>query len=285
MTQSPDHPDLPFVQARYYTKGRGGRRVLWIVIHDMEAGESSTRAENTAEYFRTMPDGRTVSSHYTVDRDSVIQCVRLADTAYTVGNRPGNQQGINWELSGFARQTREDWLDEFGLAMFRQMAPYVRADAERFGIPLRRCTLADLRAERPGVTSHNDLGVVFGGTTHTDPGPNFPWDIFMNIMAGEDDDMPLTDADVAKILGTKFGSAGLGVAGWTVADWLKRGEAARLMSAETNAKVSVLGEQVAKLTAAGGVDGAALKALLLDPEVLAAIAEAVADEQARRGVE
>lgn len=188
MAQSPDHPELAFVQARYYAKGRPDGPPLWIVVHDMEASEYSGRAESTAEYFRTMTDGRTVSSHYCADNDSVVQCVLLADTAFTVGNRPGNYRGINWEFSGFARQTRAEWLDAFGLAMFRQAAPIIRSDMARFDIPLRRCSVSDLQARRPGITSHNDLRLAFGGTTHTDPGPNFPWDVFLQIVEG--DDMP-----------------------------------------------------------------------------------------------
>lgn len=184
MAQSVDHPELKYVQARYYSTGRGGNKPLWIVVHDMEAGESSVRAETTANYFANPGDGRTVSSHYCVDNDSVIQCVRLKDTAYTVGNTPGNQRGINWELSGFARQTREEWLDPFGYAMFAQMAPIVQADAATYDIPLTRCSVDDLKNFVPGITSHNDLRLAFQGTTHTDPGGNFPWDVFLEIMNG-----------------------------------------------------------------------------------------------------
>jgi hypothetical protein len=184
MAKSPDHPELNFVQASGYTRGRPDGPPLWIVIHDMEAGESSDRAENTAAYFASGAGGRGVSSHYCADDNSVIQCVRLSDSAWCVGNRKGNNRGIQWEFSGFARQTRAQWLDEFGLAMFGQAAPYIRKDAERFGIPLRRCTIPDLAAMRPGVTSHNDLRLAFGGTTHTDPGAAFPWDVFMQILAG-----------------------------------------------------------------------------------------------------
>jgi hypothetical protein len=201
MVTSPDHPDLQFVQARYFTPGRPDGPPLWIVIHDMEAGESSTRAESTAAYFATMPDGRRVSSHYCVDDDSVIQCVRLADVAWTVGNRPGNYRGINWELAGFARQTRQEWLDEFGRAMFAQMVPIVLADAAEYEIPLRRCTIDDLLDKRPGITCHNDLRIAYGGTTHTDPGPNFPWDYFLALLTG--DDMEQTD----KLLDTTNGWA------------------------------------------------------------------------------
>jgi hypothetical protein len=73
-------------------------------------------------------------------------------------------------------------LDPFSLAMFRRAAPIIRSDAKRFGIPLTRRSVDELRAFEPGVTSHGDLGVAFGGTTHTDPGSNFPWDEFLKIV-------------------------------------------------------------------------------------------------------
>jgi N-acetyl-anhydromuramyl-L-alanine amidase AmpD len=184
MAQSVDHPQLEYIQAAGYTVGRGGFAPIWIVVHDMEAGEDSGRAESTARYFANPGDGRNVSSHYCVDDDSVIQCVRLKDTAWTVGNTPGNQRGINWELSGFARQTRAEWLDAFGINMFKQMAPIVQADAREYGIPLKKLTIAELRAFKPGVTSHNDLREAFNVTTHTDPGPAFPWDVFLSMMQG-----------------------------------------------------------------------------------------------------
>jgi len=188
---STDHPGLPFVQAKFYGRGRPDGPPLWIVMHDMEASEYSGRAESTAAYFANPGDGRVVSSHYCVDDDSVVQCVALADVAYTVGNRPGNNRGINWELAGFARQTRDEWLDPFGRAMFARMAPYVRADATRYSIPLERRSVAELQAKRKGITSHNDLRLAFGVTDHTDPGPAFPWDYLIALLNGatEEDDV------------------------------------------------------------------------------------------------
>jgi hypothetical protein len=181
-----DHPEIAFVQASGFTRGRPDGPPLWIVVHDMEADELPTTAENTAAYFAGGAGGRDVSSHYCADSDSVVQCVLLADTAWTVGNRPGNNRGINWELAGYASQTREQWLDPFGLAMFARMAPIVRADAAAYGIPLERRTVEELRTFKAGVTSHNDLRLAFGVTDHTDPGPNFPWDVFLEIMNGDE---------------------------------------------------------------------------------------------------
>lgn len=185
MATSPDHPELQFVQAAGYTKGRADGPPLWIVVHDMEAHETSDRAEATAQYFANPSDGRSVSSHYCADVNSVVQCVRLADVAWTVGNRPGNYRGINWELAGFASQTRDQWLDPFGLGMFAQIVPIMRKDAAKYSIPLTRRTVAELKQFKPGITSHNDLRLAFGGTTHTDPGPNFPWDYFLALL-GDD---------------------------------------------------------------------------------------------------
>jgi hypothetical protein len=206
MATSPDHPELQFVEALQtdgkpmYTKGRPDGPPLWVVIHDMEAHETPTTAEATAQYFHTGAGGRSVSSHYTADLDSVVQCVLLQDVAWTVGNRAGNYRGINWELSGFAAQTREQWLDPFGVAMFDQIAPIIRSDAARYHIPLERRSIAELKAYKPGVTSHNDLRLAFGVTDHTDPGPNFPWDYLMALLNGEDDNMPLSEADAQALI-------------------------------------------------------------------------------------
>lgn len=182
--QSPDHPELLFVQAMHYARGRPDGPPRWLIAHTMEAGESSTRAENTAAYFADPGDGRVVSSHYCVDSNSVVQCVRLADTAFTVGNTPGNRRGINWEFSGFAAQTGAQWGDAFSMAMLRTAAPYWALDAARFGIPIERRTVAELRAGVPGLSTHNDFRVAFGGTTHTDPGSNFPWSAFIQMIKG-----------------------------------------------------------------------------------------------------
>lgn len=221
MASSNDHPGLPFVQAQGYTRGRPDGQPLWIVWHTMEAGENSQRAESTAAYFADPSDGRQVSSHYCADNDSVVQCVDLDDVAWTVGNRPGNNRGINWELSGFANQTRDQWLDAFGKSMFHQVVPLVVADAARFGIPHRRCTVNDLAARKPGHTTHNDLRLAFGVTTHTDPGTGFPFDylfsLISNFIAG--------GTDMATYLievfpnGTEQVIATNGTTRWPISDW------------------------------------------------------------------
>lgn len=292
--QSPDHPELRFVQAKGYARGRPDGAPLWIVVHDMEAGEHSTRAESTAAYFASPSDGRSVSSHYCADNDSVVQCVLLRDVAWTVGNRPGNNRGINWEFAGFARQTREQWLDEFGLAMFRQAAPIIRADAETYDIPLTRCSVADLKAGRKGITSHNDLRLAYGVTTHTDPGPNFPWDVFLQIL---EDDMAADDVwlydpnDIKTGVRNQPFSADATTNPTVQARYaLERawyyGHYAYERVGKVAAVVDAVAKDVAEMKARPPVDpvviAAAIDAALRDPSVLAALATAINEDQARR---
>jgi len=204
--QSPDHPELVYLEALktdgspMYTIGRPDGPPLWHVIHDMEKTESADCAEWTANYFHTGAGGRSVSSHYTADNTSIVQCVLLKHSAWTVGNRPGNNRGINWELCGFAAQTREQWLDPFGIAMLHRIVPVMRSDGAKYGIPPIRRTISELQAWKPGVTSHNDLGKAFGFTDHTDPGSNFPWDYFMELLAGGDVDMTPEEHQMLKDL-------------------------------------------------------------------------------------
>jgi N-acetyl-anhydromuramyl-L-alanine amidase AmpD len=178
-----DFPGVPFVQARYYSKGRTGP-LKWIVMHTMEAHETGTTAENTANYFANPGDGRTVSSHLCVDNNSVVQCVLEKDTAYTAGGNPGNPQGFNVEQAGFARQTRADWLDDYSMSMFYVEAPVLQDVALRYGIPFKYVNWEGLRAGQKGFTTHNDCRLAWGGTSHTDPGSNFPWDVFLPIVEG-----------------------------------------------------------------------------------------------------
>lgn len=203
MARSNDFPGLPFIRAKGYTKGRPDGPPLWIVWHTMEVDELPDRAENTAQYFADPSDGREVSSHWCVDNNSAVQSVNEQDVAWTVGNRPGNNRGVNFELAGRARQTRTQWLDAYGRGLFATAAPIVARSMTRWDIPNRWCSIADLEARRPGHTTHNDLRVAFGGTTHTDPGGEFPRDHVLQVvaaaLAGGEADMPLSDEDLTKV--------------------------------------------------------------------------------------
>lgn len=173
----------PFVQARYYTPGPRRNPTTLLVVHDMEAPEKGTTAENVADYFHRGPadaKGKPIkaSAHTCIDSDSIVPCVRETDIAYAA---PGaNHNGIQMELAGYARQSRDEWMDAYGLAMLsagRPAAWYVRDVCGRLGIPL---VVADLTLSVPrGITTHAAVTKQYGQSTHTDPGPNFPMAWFL----------------------------------------------------------------------------------------------------------
>lgn len=86
-----------FIEARWYTVSTG-RRIDFIVLHDMEMGETIHTAEDCARFFQTTDTK--ASAHYMVDSDSIVQGVREKDIAY---HAPPNTHSIGVEHAGFAR--------------------------------------------------------------------------------------------------------------------------------------------------------------------------------------
>lgn len=183
MATSNDHPGVPFVQARGFTAGRPDGPPLWIVWHTIESAEAGNTAEAIAGYFANPGDGRDVSYHWAADNNSIVGCVDEDDTAWAVGNRAGNYRGISIGLAGRAAQTRAQWLDTYSRAMLGQAAPVAARAMRRWQIPNRWCTLADLESRRPGHTTHADLVRAFNVSDHTDPGPHFPRDLVLDLVA------------------------------------------------------------------------------------------------------
>lgn len=175
----------PFVQARHFTdvpKDKP-RKVRVIVIHDMEYPEKMTAAEEVARYFANLPAAGPVkaSAHINVDADSIVQCVRDSDIAFAA---PGcNNDGIQIELTGYARQTRAEWLDTYSLALLDRAANATGQYCLKYDIPVCHMTNVQLQAGEKGIIGHYQASQVYKKSDHMDPGPNFPWDVFMEKVA------------------------------------------------------------------------------------------------------
>lgn len=172
----------PFVPARWYRAidPSTPRKVRVIVIHDMEFKEVPNAAEMIANDFGTRPATSKASAHVCVDSDSVVQCVHDHDVAYAA---PGcNNDGIQIELAGFGKQTREQWLDEYGVALLSNGADVVAQYCLKFDIPPVHLTNEQLEAGEKGIIGHVQVSEVYHESDHTDPGPNFPWDSFLTMV-------------------------------------------------------------------------------------------------------
>lgn len=166
----------PFIKARNFKKIDGKRAVRLVVIHDMEFPETTTAAEVIAKDFANTD--RQASAHICVDSDSIVQCVLDNNVAFAA---PGaNNDGIQIELTGFAKQTREQWLDPYGVLLLDRGANATAQYCLKYGIPVRQLTNAQLadKSQR-GIVGHRQVSQVFQKSDHMDPGPNFPWDFFL----------------------------------------------------------------------------------------------------------
>lgn len=166
---------VAFLAAANYTPTTG-RTIDLLVEHDMEYPERLTAAEDVAAYF-ARPSTK-ASAHYNIDADSVVQSVRDKDVAWAA---PGaNHDGLHFEHAGYARQSREEWLDGFGRRMLDRSIGLQIRKAEEYAIPAVRRTPAELVRGLRGVTGHVDVSAAFRRSTHTDPGAGFPWDYMID---------------------------------------------------------------------------------------------------------
>ena len=177
--------DLPisFIAARSRGPARSGVRLDWLVVHTTESSEAPGTALAVAKWFAG-PQAPKASAHYVIDPGEVVQCVHLDDTAWAA---PGaNSRGIHLEHCGRAAQTPEQWADEASAAMLARSARLAAQLAKQFDIPVRWINSSSLRSGERGFTGHVDVTEAFShGQGHTDPGPNFPWPRYLEMVAEE----------------------------------------------------------------------------------------------------
>jgi N-acetyl-anhydromuramyl-L-alanine amidase AmpD len=164
---------ITYVQGRNSYDDRDGKK-YGIAIHNT-SNDASDAGE--ASYAKRRPDG--VSSHLYVDADSVTQSLDTSKRAGHAGSTIGNENAIAVEITGGNGKSREWWIKnvdwpELGAVLAR----VIRAHWPDGSFKVRRASVAEMK-RNPKVKAfygHDDMRRAWGGTTHTDPGPNFPWD-------------------------------------------------------------------------------------------------------------
>jgi len=172
-----DTDNWPFVPAKHFTslKREPKRRVRVLVVHTMEFPEKMTAARDVARYFSTT--NTKASAHVCIDHREIIQCVKDSDVAWAA---PGcNSDGIQIELTGYARQTAAQWADEYSMRMLNLAAKACAQYCRKYDIPARRLDDVQLKAGLKGIVGHSQVSAVYKKSDHTDPGPNFPWLFFL----------------------------------------------------------------------------------------------------------
>lgn len=184
-------PFIPYVQGRN-AYNDGDDRKYGLAWHN-----TSNNASDTAEatYAKRRTDG--VSSHFYVDKDSATQSIDTADKVGHAGSSQGNENAVCFELTGANGWTRAQWLANIDWVLAgRVAAAVIKAHWPDGSFQVRRATVAEMKANPKikAMYGHDDMRRAWGGTTHTDPGPNFPWDhLIASIKAAQGEDGVVAD--------------------------------------------------------------------------------------------
>lgn len=184
---------------RSYTVGRN-RPIQYVTLHYTAGAEGPNAAEAGVAYDKKRTDG--TSCHYFTDSSgAALQEVKDSDRSHSALWH-GNEIGIHIEICG-TKQSRAQWLDGVSKATLDTTAQLVAHLCIKHGLPTRRLSVAETRAayyaddkaKRPkGINDHATITAAYpeDGGTHTDVGPEFPWDVFMAMVADaiEEQTMP-----------------------------------------------------------------------------------------------
>lgn len=184
MAQSAEFSEYLWVPPKSWTNA--SRRWMdpthLIVIHTTEGSEGPSSAEDGAAYDQRRTDG--TSAHFYVDSDSIVQCVKTEDKAHTAKGE-GNTRGIHIEVCGRAGQSAAQWDDPVSRATVEKTAELCVRLLGKYPCPVVKLTGSQVRNGVAGFCGHKDISDAFGQSTHTDPGPNFPWGRLFSLINAE----------------------------------------------------------------------------------------------------
>lgn len=159
---------------------RRGTKVDLFLLHTQEGGGGDAAAENLAKFLQD----NQVSYHYSIGQasDGGVTVVDVVDTdRYSWSVLSANPRSINLCFAGSrASWTRAQWMQQ---SKAIDVAAYLAVqDCKKYGIPTT-VIAPPYTAGRAGISDHAYVTKVLGDGTHTDVGPNFPWDVFAAAVA------------------------------------------------------------------------------------------------------
>lgn len=161
-----------------HTSGANGP-VTRVVIHATVSPCKLGGAVATAHYFQSANAGGL--AHYVVDPGQVVQC---AHEDVATWHAPPNKGSIGVELCDPQAGDAARWSDSAHEAMLHRAAALFADICHRHGLPLLFVDAAGLKAGHKGITTHHQVSLAFGQSTHTDPdhGGPFPLEHFLDLV-------------------------------------------------------------------------------------------------------
>lgn len=154
-----------------FGRPRSTAGLVGIAVHTTE-NPITSRAIDVAEWQASTQTG---SYNEVVDsKQNVVICNTDDWQVWATGNK-GNDILLHLSFVARASMTRAEWLAQ--MPMLDTGAQRAARWVKKYNFPIKKVTVSDL----PGFVGHGDTR-VWGGTDHTDPGVNFPWDVFLDLV-------------------------------------------------------------------------------------------------------
>lgn len=167
------------IESPFRYNGRTSRNRI-IVVHSTECPATPGIGRSLAAGFFHNTAG--TSAHGIVDPATETEMVYPRDTAWHVGN--GNAISTGLEHAGYAGWSAEQWRDPAVMQELRRSARYAAEVAAAYDIPVRWLSIGQIADGESGFASHNDMSIALGGSDHWDPGPNFPYAEYLDMVRG-----------------------------------------------------------------------------------------------------
>lgn len=148
---------------------RKGSDIHYVVVHSTE-GDT---AESAAVWF-TNQNAQGSANMVCGDYDAYRT---LDDFQIPWAAPPLNTNGYHIEIAGFAEWSNAKWTIHSRRIKNAAYRAAIRCLA--YKIPIVFIDAAGLERGEKGITSHREVSAAFHLSTHTDPGPKFPYDSFV----------------------------------------------------------------------------------------------------------
>lgn len=173
MDPRPDFNEYPVWSPN--NQRRNGTKIDLFLLHTQEGNGN---ADSLARWLQGPVNA---SYHYTVSMDRNDRGVTVCDGVDTDlaswSVLSANNRSINLCFAGsYARWSRQQWITNADKAI--DVAAYLAVqDCRKYKIPIN--VIVPPYARAAGISDHAYVTKVLGDGTHTDVGPNFPWDVFV----------------------------------------------------------------------------------------------------------
>ena len=173
-----------------FGKYRNPADISGICIH-VTVNAPGTPAANVARYQLSSESG---SYHELNDTTGLTIIENTADWFVWAAGPISNARHFHRSFVMRGTETREEWL-KYDLMLRVGAARDAQIAIDR-NIPVRKISAEQLRSGERGFFGHHDTALAWRQTDHVDPGPGFPWDVYLgyvkhyqNIIQKGGDDM------------------------------------------------------------------------------------------------